>query len=221
MSPDDSKPTHHFDVMASLAPHQSSPDHTLVNITYRMPKTDTPPPVFVVSSAHNWVPEEMRASSDGNPRDTIYECTLLVPRGVSAIVYKFRVGDGQWAWDPNAPTENDGFCGWNNRFDIPTELPPTPPPEHIEPAMTSVPDAEIQRTALPSPAASPRDHQQYEDDSGTEIDAPSVSDWAPSESERHSNYDACSDSDFQAGSPTPSAHLGSHSMSETADWIVI
>jgi hypothetical protein len=70
----------------------------------------------------------------------------------------------------------------NNRFDIPADQPPTPPPDSTDLAdSTLLPDrAEFlepdSATALPSPAATPRD---VENDSGTEIEAPSISDWEP------------------------------------------
>lgn len=87
----------------------------------------------------------------------------------------------------------------NNRFDIPISLPPsTPPPDleevespstpietpkdkdqPIQPEQSLFSDAPDARTTFPeSPAATPRDLKVY--DSGTEIDAPSISDWEPS-----------------------------------------
>jgi hypothetical protein len=77
--------------------------------------------------------------------------------------------------------EHDGYGGMNNRFNIPAELPLTPPPEQaiysekedLDESMYLEPDSQ---TALPSPVASPRD---VENDSGTEIEAPSISDWEP------------------------------------------
>jgi hypothetical protein len=69
----------------------------------------------------------------------------------------------------------------NNRYNIPAELPLTPPPEKapflededLSESMYLEPDSQ---TALPSPVASPKD---MENDSGTEIEAPSISDWEP------------------------------------------
>ena len=82
--------------------------------------------------------------------------------------------------------EYDGFTGMNNRFDVPSDLPPSPPPEpHFEGAnQDSIPvkhdkddylDPES-ATALPSPAHTPR---ELDEESGTELEAPSVSDWEP------------------------------------------
>jgi hypothetical protein len=91
----------------------------------------------------------------------------------------------------------------NNRFDIPSSLPPTPPPDAMTDSINELPaksdenhaflDSDAQRTALPSPAASPRD---VDNDSGTEIDAPSISDWEPTSDVDHlSNLDAASDTE--------------------------
>jgi hypothetical protein len=69
----------------------------------------------------------------------------------------------------------------NNRFNIPAGGSLTPPPEKdtflenedLSESMYLEPDSQ---TALPSPVASPRD---VENDSGTEMEAPSISDWEP------------------------------------------
>jgi len=86
----------------------------------------------------------------------------------------------------------------NNRFPIPSQAinPLTPPPEkhdehgeqhdeqyqHREPKEETTGDSMYlepdSHTALPSPAGTPRDID-YEHDSGTEMEAPSISDWEP------------------------------------------
>jgi hypothetical protein len=90
----------------------------------------------------------------------------------------------------------------NNRFDIPAELPPTPPHDGLAdsidfsalPSRAAFLDSDA-HTALPSPAASPKD---IENDSGTEIDAPSISDWEPtSDTDGVGGFDGCSESEVR------------------------
>ena len=97
--------------MAFLAPAQSSPDHTSVVITYRTPRHDVP--VFVVSSANGWIPEAMREQHVAGSTDEEIEFaeTFKVPRSTSCILYKFRVGDGEWVWDHKMPTGNQKHFG--------------------------------------------------------------------------------------------------------------
>jgi hypothetical protein len=70
----------------------------------------------------------------------------------------------------------------NNRFDIPAINPPTPPPDTTS-SIDDVPITlstflEAPATAIPSPAATPKDVGD-DMDSGTEVEAPSISDWEP------------------------------------------
>jgi hypothetical protein len=210
--------------MAFVAPVQTSPDYTSVVVTYRTPRHGVP--VYVVSSANGWIPEAMREQdpeAGSSDSEIEFSKTFKVPQSTSCITYKFRVGDGEWVWDYKMPTgkaftisgfqnsrsrfeltivnvEHDGFGGMNNRFDIPADLPPTPPPDtladsidfSIMPSRATLFDPDGP-TALPSPAATPKD---MENDSGTEIEAPSISDWEPtSDTDGAGGLDGCSESE--------------------------
>jgi len=93
--------------MACVAPIQPNPDFVTIVLNYRAPRTGVP--VYVVSSANAWIPEEMAPvkGTSADAHEAVFERTLYVPRGVESIVYKFRVGDGQWGFDPNCPTGTD------------------------------------------------------------------------------------------------------------------
>jgi len=191
--------------MAFLAAR--SREFACIIVTYRTTTEDVP--VYVVSSANSWTPEPMQQeTTDSDVRVKLFK----VPSSEKYITYKFRVGDaGEWFYDHDCPTEPDGYGGMNNRFNIPA-TPITPPPEastfskneDLNESLYLEPNSQ---TALPSPVASPRDAGN---DSGTEIEAPSISDWEPT-----------SDSEIVPTSPFHAAATSTYAMSETTDWEVL
>jgi hypothetical protein len=89
--------------MAFLAPVQTTREHACIIVTYRTTSKDVP--VYVVSSANNWVPEQMQIRDTASESDIEWAKLFKVPSSVGCITYKFRVGDGnEWVYDHDSPT---------------------------------------------------------------------------------------------------------------------
>lgn len=114
----------------------SSADTHPVTIPFHSPRRDDK--VWILSDVNDWQPQEMSRS------DESYNFTFQVPKARQTLLYKFRIGDWEWANNHEAPSESDGFGGINNRYEI--------PPPSVEEKTNESRDSEI---VAPDADASP------------------------------------------------------------------